>query len=224
MPYRRIPFVVHEIYHVFNRSIAREPIFINKRDYERVLHVIEFYSYNKPGLRFSFFNRLPQEQRSHYLNNLKAKHRKSIGIMSYCLMPSHVHFVLEEIEEGGIARFMSNIQNSYAKYFNTKNKRSGSLFQSMFKAVRIETDEQLLHVVRYIHLNPLTSYVVKERGDLEKYPWSSYQEYLGQARISNPHSVLRFYQSLEEFIIFTLDQTDYQRELDKVKHLILDKP
>ncbi len=136
-------------------------------------------------------------------------------------MPNHVHFLIKEIRENGIAAFMSNFQNSYAKYFNLKNGRTGALFQAMFKAVLIETDEQLLHVVRYIHLNPLTSFILKNIEDLAKYPWSSFQEYLGKSKwnIVDKDFILSFFPSLKHFIDFTKDQIDYQRELDKIKHL-----
>ncbi|KKU87858.1 MAG: hypothetical protein UY16_C0017G0016 [Candidatus Gottesmanbacteria bacterium GW2011_GWA2_47_9] len=224
MPYRRRPIVVGETYHIFNRSIAREPIFLNQREHQRALEVIEFYSFSKPNLRFSFYNRLPTDQKLTFIKNLREIHKKSIELLVYCLMPNHAHFLIRQTETGGIERFMSNFQNSYAKYFNTKNKRSGALFQSMFKAVRIETDEQLLHVGRYVHLNPLTSYVVREKKDLEGYPWSSYLEYIGKSTspISNTKPILNFYSSIEEFKKFTLDQINYQRELNRVKHLTLE--
>lgn len=224
MPYRRIPIAVGQVYHVFNRSIAREPIFLTNRDYQRVLEVIEFYSFNKPGLRFSFYHRLPADQQINFLENLRKTHKKRVDVLAYCLMPNHLHFLIHQIEYGGIERFMSNVQNSYAKYFNTKNKRSGALFQSMFKAKRIETDEQLIHVTRYIHLNPLTSYVVRDEEDLEEYPRSSYLEYLGSVGtpLSNTRQILGFYGSTEEFKKFTLDQVDYQRKLDAIKHLTLE--
>src|SRR3989344_3242376 len=111
MPYRKIPIIVGQTYHVFNRSIAREPIFVTKRDYKRVLAVIEYYSYREPGLRFSFYNRLPGEQSSIFLQNLREHHEKSVDMLAFSLMPNHVHFLIQEIEDNGIACFMSNIQN-----------------------------------------------------------------------------------------------------------------
>lgn len=224
MPYRRYPIVLGEIYHVFNRSIARQPIFLNQRDYQRALDVLYFYSFEKPGLRFSHYNRLSQEEKSKFLDNLKITKNKQIQLLAFCLMPNHIHLLVKGLQQRGIAIFMTNFQHSYAKYFNTKNKRTGSLFQSMFKAVRIETDEQLLHVVRYIHLNPLISYIVKDASNLEDYRWSSYPDYVGSRQLDfvDPKMILRSFVSIDSFKKFTLDQVDYQRKLEEIKHLILE--
>ena len=223
MSYRRTPIVTGEIYHTFNRSIARQPIFINTKSYSRALELINFYSYVQPRLRFSHYNRLPLKERADFLNDLKTNRRKQIQLLAFCLMPNHVHFLMRELEKNGISKFMSNFQNSYAKYFNLKTDRTGSLFQSMFKAVRIESDEQLIHVCRYIHLNPLTSYVIKDANDLENYAWSSYPAYFRKSSDSVDTTLISpFFPSKMEFKKFTLDQVDYQRGLDKIKHLSME--
>lgn len=223
MSYRRTPIVTGEVYHTFNRSIARQPIFLDKRSYSRALELINFYSYIQPRLRFSHYNRLPLKGKADFLDDLKINGRKQIQLFAFCLMPNHVHFLMKEIEKNGISKFMSNFQNSYAKYLNTKIDRTGALFQSMFKAVRIESDEQLIHTCRYIHLNPLTSYIIKDMDDLENYPWSSYSEYLKEnSDLIDTGLISEFFPSKKEFKTFTLDQVDYQRRLDELKHLSLE--
>lgn len=139
-------------------------------------------------------------------------------------MPNHVHFLIKEIKENGITTFMRKFQNSYAKYFNIKTKRNGSLFQSMFKAVRILTEEQLLHVNRYIHLNPVTALMLKNIEELSDYPWSSYPDYLEKRSLGiiSTEEVFSFFKSKDKFVKFTKDQIDYQRKLDKIKHLLLE--
>ncbi len=223
MPYRIIPIAKGEIYHVFNRSIARQPIFIANRDYRRAIDVISFYSRIDPGLRYSHYNRLPLLKKQEFLTNLKS-HPKSIDTLAISLMPNHIHFLIKEINEGGISNFMRNFQNSYAKYLNIKIKRSGALFESMFKVVRIETDEQLIHVARYIHLNPVTAFILKGVHELVSYPWTSFSVYAGENNMDfiNKEFILSYFSSPEDFIKFTEDQVDYQRELDKIKHLLLD--
>lgn len=224
MPYRKVPIVVGEIYHVFNRSIARQPIFLRNKDYQRALETLYFYSFSKPNLRFSHYNRLPQLQKAEFLQNLKFKGKRRIQMYAYCLMPNHVHFLIKEIEERGIAVFMSNFQESFAKYFNIREDRTGSLFQSMFKAVRIESDEQLLHVSRYIHLNPITAYVIRDIAKLETYPWCSFGEYCGKQNqeIIDKKEILSYFPSIKHFKNFTSDQIDYQRKFAQIKHLILE--
>lgn len=224
MPLRKTPFITSEIYHVVSRSVGQIPVFQNKRDYSRILKVIDFYRYFHPRLRFSFYNRLPREEKEKFLNDLRNKSETLVEIFAFCLMPNHLHFLVKQIREAGIPIFMRNLQDSYARYFNTKYQRIGSLFQSMFKAVRIETDEQLLHVSRYIHLNPVTSYLI-ELENLDDYPLSSFAEYTKRQSLEfvSPSFILGFFKNLEEYHRFVVDQADYQRKLKNIEHLILEK-
>lgn len=224
MSYRLTPLITGETYHIFNRSIARQPIFNTKVDYLRGVETLKFYCYTKPGLRFSYYKRLPTEQRTSFWNNLQQNGQKQVQLLAFCLMPNHVHFMIKEIVPNGISTFMSNFQNSYAKYFNIKTKRSGSLFQSMFKVVRIESDEQLMHVARYIHLNPLTSFVLRKIDELENYPWSSYSYYINNqnSKVFETKLLLNYFSSIGTFKQFTKDQVDYQRTMDQIKHLALE--
>lgn len=221
--YRKIPIVTGQIYHVFNRSIARQPIFTNNSSCYRAMEIISYYQFLETPLRFSHFIRLPKDLKNSTLDAL-LQSKKRVKILAYCLMPNHLHFLIQEISDKGISTFMSNLQNSYAKYFNIKNERNGALFQQMFKTKLIETDEQLIHVVRYIHLNPLTSYILSNIEELSEYPWSSFQEYLGTSKrdIIDKELVLGFFPSLEKFVEFTKDQVNYQRELNLIKHLQLE--
>lgn len=223
MTYRKQPISPKEIYHVFNKSIAGEPIFFSVRDYQRFINVMDFYRFPS-SLRFSFYNRLPLTKRKDFIENLRNHGQKLISLYTFCLMPNHFHFLIKELIEGGIRKFVANLQNSYAKYFNTKSRRQGSLFQEMFKAVRIETDEQFVHVARYIHLNPYSSFVVRNISELKNYKWSSLSDYLGKNNFSflDKDFLSAFYSSPDEFISFILDQADYQRELQQIKHLILE--
>lgn len=222
MPLRKIPIAAGEIYHVFNRSVARQPILITNKDYNRAIECMKFYQHGNLPLRFSHYNRLPKEQKEQ-INKIIVDAPQIVEILTFCLMPNHVHFLLKSLTEKGIIQFMSNFQNSYAKYFNIKTDRSGSLFQAMFKAVRIETDEQLTHVNRYIHLNPITAYIVKDIDSLEKYPWSSYPDYLNPSpNFISKKIVLNLFRNIAAYKKFIADQVDYQRKLDEIKHLILE--
>lgn len=154
---RNIVFAEGEYYHVFNRSTASEQVFTRKKDIKRALDLISFYRY-KQSLRFSFYDRLKDEEKKMYLQKLSGV-TPIVEIYAYSLMPNHYHLLLKQESEMGIQKFLSNFQNSFAKYFNIKNKRFGTLFQRPFKAKHIETEEELLHLSRYIHLNPVTSYI-----------------------------------------------------------------
>jgi putative transposase len=224
MPYRKTIFANNEIYHTINRGIEEQVIFKEKRDYQRALELIDFYRYLKPPLRFSHYNRLPKEEKEKFLDHLRKNGQQIVEILTFCLMPNHFHLLLRQLQEKGIQAFMRNFQDSFARYFNTKYHRVGLLFQGMFKAVRIETDEQLIHVSRYIHLNPVSSYIV-EIEDLENYPWSSFLEYLSQDSLefTNPGPILDLFKSRASYKKFVFNQADYQRQLQKIKHLALEE-
>lgn len=159
------------------------------------------------------------------MDSLRQENDKLVELICFCLMPNHLHLLLSQKKDNGISKFMANLQNSYTRYFNTKHERIGPLMQGQFKAVLIEDDEQLLHVSRYIHLNPYSSFIVKDLTDLEKYPWSSLPEYLGivSTSICNKQVILSYFKSVEDYKKFVFDQADYQRKLEKIKHLILEK-
>lgn len=216
--------VTGEIYHLFNRSIARQPILTRSRDLQRFLEVIDFYRFSRPPQRYSHYNRLPMEQKGQLLDALYKSGEHLIDILAFAVMPNHFHLLAKQLRENGIKLFMSQIQNSYAKYYNQKYGRSGALFQEMFKAVRIETDEQLLHTVRYIHLNPITSYVIKDPGELEKYPWTSFIDYLGKRQLAllSTDMVISHFPNPNILKEFTLNQVDYQRTLGSIKHLLME--
>lgn len=222
MPYRKIPIKAEQIYHVFNRSVAKQPIFLTRRDYERAIEVLSFYRYKKPPLRFSFFKRLEQKTRIDFITNLETNGEKLVEILAYCIMPNHVHFLLKPFEDQSISAFMRNFQHSYSKYFNIKNQRTGSLFQSMFRAVRIESDEQLLHVSRYIHLNPVSSFIINI-DSLTDFAWSSFKDYINlDDSLTTTNIILGYFKSNEEYKKFVFDQAGYQRELEQIKHLALE--
>lgn len=222
MPYRKIPIVAGEIYHIFNRSVAKQPIFLTSKDFQRAVDCIKFYLHGNLPIRFSHYRRLPKEQKDQMTKTIENS-PKAVEILTFCLMSNHVHFLLRSLTEKGIIQFMSNFQNSYAKYFNIKTERTGTLFQPMFQAIRIESDEQLIHVNRYIHLNPITAYIVKTFADLEKYPWSSYPHYLDKSpSFVNKEPILNFFKDISTYKQFIADQVDYQRQLNQIKHLVLE--
>lgn len=222
MASRKYPIVAGEIYHVFNRTNAKEPIFLSSKDYQRAIDVFSFYQYGKISLRFSHFNRLTTEEKSKFLDRLST-FKPIIEILCFAIMPNHFHFLLKNVTERGISNFMRYFQNSLAKYFNLKKERTGSLFQQNFKAVRIETDEQLTHVSRYIHLNPVTAYIIKDVTELENYPWTSYPEYISKTKSCiNKKILLDYFKSVNSYKKFITDQINYQRELERMRHLILD--
>ena len=224
MPRRKTPLVTKEVYHVFNRIIASIPIFERKRECSRFLFAMSFYQNIKPPLKLSKFNKLSKNEKHEISELLYQKREWFVEIISYCLMPNHFHIVVKQLVDDGVKNYLRLVSDSFAHYFNIKNDRGGPLFESRFKAVRIEKDAQLLHVVRYIHLNPYSSYLVKNLEDLGQYPFSSFPEYIGKAKkeICQKRLVLDHFKIYGKYKEFVFNQADFQKSLAKIKHTLMD--
>ncbi|MFH0764722.1 MAG: transposase [Candidatus Omnitrophota bacterium] len=212
------------VYHVFNKSIAGFVIFNNESEFNRMLKLFQYYKYEKSYYSFSKFTELQKskiENRKIELPLLK-EGGKSVAIISYCVMPTHFHLILKEIKENCVPTFMSKMLNSYARYFNIRHNRKGHLWEGTYKKVLITSDEQLLHLTRYIHLNPVTAYLVNKP---EEWPYSSYKEYLKigikPSEIICDHTDL-FNITPSAYKEFVESRISYQRELAKIKELLLE--
>ncbi len=136
-------------YHVMNRGIAGQDLFRTKIDRERFLECLE-----------------------------TAVERFSLKIHAYCLMTTDYHLLVETMD-ANLSRAFQWINVSFAAYFNRKRHRQGHLFQGRFKSVRVEAEEYLKELSRYIHLNPVRAGIVKNP---KGYAWSSYKAYIGKIK------------------------------------------
>ncbi len=135
------------------------------------------------------------DDRKRYLDLLQketAEHRGEV--LAWCLMDNHVH-VLLRVELDDLSESMRAINSAYAMYFNKRHGRVGHLMQGRFKSEPVNSDEYLLTVVRYIHQNPEKANIAKAN----EYPWSSYSEYMGDAKIANTSYVLAICGGASEF-------------------------
>lgn len=192
MPRRRIQLSDNEIYHIVTRGIDERLIFLKKADYHRaVCNLFEFNDVNPVHWRYRHYNAPHRETRPREVVFDDREREKLVEILSFCLMPNHIHLLLRQLCEGGISSFMKKLNGGYATYFNKKYERTGYLFESRFKAVHIKTDRQLRIVFVYIHTNPvaLIDFKWKKGGIkdtkkviefIENYKWSSYLDYLGK--------------------------------------------
>lgn len=214
MAARKITFANNEIYHIFNRSVQGIPIFKGKRECDIFLEATKYYLQPKPIIKFSLY----RVNKDRYPIQFE---ERLVSIINYCFMPNHFHFTLRQKKEDGIRKFIQRLSNSFAHYFSVKYKNRGPLFEGNFKAVRIENDEQLIHLSRYIHLNPVTSYIVENPED---YSYSSYRSYLELEKSETVDSspVLSQFSSPGKYQEFVSAQKEYQRDLQKIKHIILE--
>ena len=216
MATRKVILATGEIYHIFNRSTHGIPIFKSKRAIDNFLEAARFYLSSTPPVKFSVY-------RKGKYNNLPDLSRPLVKIIAYCLMPNHFHFILLQSRDSGIKIYLQKLIGSYSHYFNLKKEQKGPLFESRFKAVRVETEEQLLHLSRYIHLNPVTAYLSENPAG---YSYSSFPAYLGEESFLpiETSMILSCFSSAKKYQEFVLARKEYQRELDKIKHLLLEEP
>ena len=220
MPNRKVPLVTDEIYHVYNKSIADYKIFNSEEDYERMKDEMVFYAVQNPPCKFSYYKNF-KDPSGHIRLLLNNASEKLIEIITYCIMPTHIHLILKELKEDGIRKFMTSILKSYSHYFNLKHNRRGPLWENRFQNVLVNTDEQFIHLTRYIHLNPVTAYIVNDPGEWKH---SSYIEYIGVAEEYEKMCNFSQYLNMDasSYKKFVNDNIDYQRNLAKIKNLILE--
>lgn len=214
MASRKVILAEGETYHILNRGVGKRKIFADARNYKRFIQTAEYYQLQDLPTKFSKF----------ILNKDKYEienEEKNVEIFAYCLMPTHFHFILRQTAENGISIFIKKLLDSYVRYFNTRHSRKGPLFQGNFKAIRVESEEQLVHLSRYIHLNPITDFLVK---DLKNYPYSSYLEYinLSKTQIVNKEPVFHLFQNSKAYESFVLSRKEYQRKLKEIERILLE--
>ncbi|MCF7916806.1 MAG: transposase [Candidatus Omnitrophica bacterium] len=219
---RKDELVTGSIYHVFNRSIANFKIFKDDLCYWRIINVIRYYQREKPATKFSdFIKTIDSHENNSYIDIPFFRSQNLVDIVAYCIMPTHIHLVLKQLQDKGISIFVNNIFNSYTRYFNVRHKRRGPLWESRFKNVLVKTDEQLIHLTRYIHLNPVTAYLSNRP---EEWVFSSCNEYLRKIEKKNKICNYNYILDIEPsaYKKFMKNRISYQRELAKIKNLLLE--
>lgn len=179
-------YVENSFYHIYNRGVAKQVIFPDTQDYKVFLKYLKD-ALSKPQVRKTTFS-LRGRSFQAILRPLR-NFEKEITLMAFCLMPNHFHFLIKQKGKKSLEGFMRSLITRYAQYFNKKYDRVGPVFQGRYKAVLITKDDYLLHLTRYIHLNPMEH----TRNILGAY--SSYPEYLGLKKTLwiKPDFVLKYF-------------------------------
>ena len=165
-------YIKDSYYHIYNRGVEKRKVFKDQQDYKVFLKYLK-QSLNTPPdpksikqtftLQGETFKGVPRQVKNFH---------KEIILLAYCLMPNHFHLLIKQNSSKSIELFMRSISTRYSMYFNKKYQRVGSLFQGPYKAVHVKDEVYLLHLSRYIHLNP-----IEFTNDLTR-AFSSYSEYL----------------------------------------------
>lgn len=142
MPRSLITPIIGEKYHVYNRGVEKRIIFHDKTDYLRFYQCMMYF--NQGGA-----------QQNYRLAKLSYKkpHQSIVAIHAYCLLPNHFHLILEPVVENGVTEFMRKLGGGYTSYFNTRNKRSGVLFQGSYKRKHVSNDEYFRYLFAYVNEN-----------------------------------------------------------------------
>ncbi|MBI2004905.1 transposase [Patescibacteria group bacterium] len=215
---RTTPLVEGEYYHLYNRGVDKRTVFTDPGEYKRFLAYLYMLNSHRDDIRPSDFFRTHTVQDAFGIKRGNCL----VALGAYCLMQNHFHLYATPLVENGISKFMQRLQTAYTKYFNEKHKRTGSLFGCTFKSQHISTDRQAKYLFSYIHLNPakLVDPVWKERGPrdwkkllifIEKYPYSSYTEYLSnQYNIIEPSHFPSYLKNRKEKANHITDWLQYQ--------------
>jgi len=216
MTIRKTILATGEVYHVLNRSVQKVPIFQGKRECNFFLEAMEYYLQVEPPVKFSLY----KTNKDRF--NFKMDENFLVKVIAYCLMPNHFHLILKQLVEEGIKKYIQRLTNSFAHYYSKKYESSGHLFEGNFKAVRVGSDEQMWHLSRYIHLNPVSSYLVEEPED---YLFSSYKIYLAKEKSDfiDPSLIMGNFSSPAKYEAFVKNRKDYQRTLEEIKHFTLER-
>lgn len=152
------------------------------------------------------------EDRQLYLELLrKCARALGVEIHAWCLMSNHVHMLLRA-DHDALSAFMRQVASSYARSFNARHLRCGPLFGGRFESVCVETNEQLMTVVRYIHRNPIHH---EEAALCGNYRWSSFGEYVaGSPDLCKLGFVLGLFGGIDFFSAFHREEGESERHLD----------
>ncbi len=182
---RRIKFENDIFYHIYNRGLDKQNLFIDENDYLRFLCGIYYFN----DVDFVPDNIVSKERLQGQTLEKSPNRKELIDLMCWCLMQNHYHLILRQKIANGITKFMRRIGTGYTMYINAKYEHSGHIFQGPFKAKPVNNNEYLQHLTRYIHLNPLDIHDSNWKEDgaknaesskkfVLKYKWSSLHNYL----------------------------------------------
>ncbi|OGE00224.1 hypothetical protein A3J17_03730 [Candidatus Curtissbacteria bacterium RIFCSPLOWO2_02_FULL_40_11] len=203
-------YVEDGFYHIYNRGVEKRVIFENNQDYKVFLNYLKIYLLppTEPKERKITIKNYTFIAPGKPLKNYNEK----IDLLAYCLMPNHFHLLIKQKGKMTIEKFMRSLSTKYSTYFNKKYDRVGSLFQGPYKAVLVNNDEQLLHLSRYIHLNPV-------KDSPLHMAYSSYADYLDLRQTSwvNKKTILSFFKSTQNkhhngTLSYQIFVEDYQQD------------
>jgi len=138
-------------------------------------------------------------------------------IYAYCLMPNHFHLlirfkdsnqILNEDEHKYLMKQFSNLLNGYAKAYNKKYNRKGSLFLDFLKRKKVGDEKYLIKLLHYIHNNPVNHRFVE---DINDWKYSSYHSYINLAKESKIErkEMMQYFDTIKDFVEYHKSNVEY---------------
>ena len=221
MGIRKIKFINGEYYHICNRGTDKRNIFMDKGDLWRFIKGILIFNRVKTvgSIRDELDqNKIHRSPASVDYEELIKLSGGLVEIICFCLNPNHFHLLVRQVSDNGVSKFMQKFGTGYTKYFNEKNERSGVLFQGRFKAVYIESNEQLLYVSAYVNLNNKIHSIEKES---KKLVFSSWSEYCGKNKVLNmckgKNIILSQFKNIDDYKKFVEEVVEMAQERKEMK-------
>lgn len=180
------------IYHVMSRGVDLRTIFLDDKDRFRFIHDLFEFNDSKPTSNTNYrLSRNSQSTPSIVIARRYSDRDLLVEILAFCLMPNHYHLLIKPYTDDGLFKFMKKLNMGYARYFNEKYIRKGTLFEGRYKAIIVEDEAHFIHLPYYIHCNALDLAMPEWRkGEirdlkkamefLETYRWSSFPDYIGK--------------------------------------------
>lgn len=176
-------FISDQYYHIYNRGTDKRKVFLDDIDFQRFLLSMKLMNFEQDGLMQKWRDCKTTNPNA----NLDDFSRFNLGsvprlnlveICCYTLIPNHYHFILKQVLEKGIEKFMQRLGTGYTMYFNKRYERAGALFQGRFKAIHIETTHHLQYLSAYVNCNSEVHGIARA----EVYRWCSFPEYTGKRK------------------------------------------
>lgn len=221
---RKTEFANDEYYHIFNRGVDKREIFSASKDYDRFLLAVDLLNDEEDGLMHDwqdFKKSNPTSTPADFPKPGLGSRNRLVEIVAYCLNPNHYHFILKQVAEKGIERFMHKLGTSHTKYFNKKNKRSGTLFQGRFKSAHIDSNEYLLYLSAYVNKN---NFIHGYNGS-DSWPYSSLFDYLNKRKdeLINKDVILGQFKNVNEYAEFLENNALYMRERKELRKYLIEE-
>jgi len=138
-------------------------------------------------------------------------------IYAYCLMPNHFHLLIRfndsdqvsnEDEHKYLMRQFSNLLNGYAKAYNKKYNRKGSLFLDFLKRKKVDDEKYLIKLLHYIHNNPVNHGFVEDISDWKYSSYHSYINLIKESKIERTE-MMQYFDRIKDFIEYHKSNVEY---------------